>query len=186
MGFTRPEGASMLMYANIGGALGGIFLGLLTLRFDVKKLTIATLTLSGIFFIYRGRSPDIPETEETVGIISMPGILNDFTRHVRSGLSGFILNSYDACDHVQTSTLLVRLLPAMEVPEPFAGNPKPADCLQGLRDKFAAILEAQSRMALDEIASLEIKTDFAPDKSRVRKRRRMMAAIPVYYGCNAA
>ncbi|MEJ2111004.1 MAG: MFS transporter [Acidobacteriota bacterium] len=47
----------MLMYANIGGVLGGIVLGLLTLRFSVKNLTIAVLALSGVFFIILGRTP---------------------------------------------------------------------------------------------------------------------------------
>jgi benzoate transport len=58
MGFTQAQGADMLMYANIGGVLGGICLGLLTLRFSVKWLTIAVLALSGVFFIVLGRTPN--------------------------------------------------------------------------------------------------------------------------------
>ena len=40
MGFSQGDGADMLMYANVGGVLGGITLGLLTLRVGVKNLTI--------------------------------------------------------------------------------------------------------------------------------------------------
>jgi benzoate transport len=59
MEFSQAQGNEMLMYANIGGVTGGIILGLLTLRFSVKKLTIAVLTLSGVCFIILGYTPEV-------------------------------------------------------------------------------------------------------------------------------
>ena len=57
MGFSASEGANMLKYANIGGAIGGALLGLMTLRLDLKKLTMAVLALSAVFITLLGRAP---------------------------------------------------------------------------------------------------------------------------------
>ena len=57
MGFTQSQGAIALKYANIGGMLGGIVLGMLTLRLDLKKLTMAVLALSAVFISLIGQVP---------------------------------------------------------------------------------------------------------------------------------
>lgn len=44
-GFTQPEAASSLTYANIGGALGGFLFGFLLKKWDIKGPTIAVLLL---------------------------------------------------------------------------------------------------------------------------------------------
>ena len=44
--FTRPEGAGVLAYANLGGALGGACFGWCMHRFGIKRATIAALALS--------------------------------------------------------------------------------------------------------------------------------------------
>ena len=103
MGFTSSEGADMLMYANIGGTLGGICLGLLTLRFGVKNLTIAVLALSGIAFIILGYTPvDLTYIALYVaicGFFGNAGILGlyalfpaAFPTHVRASGTGFVLS----------------------------------------------------------------------------------------------
>lgn len=104
MGFTPSEGANMLMYANIGGVLGGIFLGLLTLRFSVKWLTAAVLVLSGIFFIVLGQTPkdDLMQFAFRVafcGFFGNAGIIGlyalfptAFTTYLRATGTGFVLS----------------------------------------------------------------------------------------------
>ena len=57
MGFSPSEGAIALKYANIGGMTGGIILGLLTLRLNLKKLTITVLALSAVFISLIGQVP---------------------------------------------------------------------------------------------------------------------------------
>lgn len=57
MGFTPSDGADMLKYANFGGVLGGAILGFLTLRIDVKRLTMLTLALSAFAIAGLGRIP---------------------------------------------------------------------------------------------------------------------------------
>jgi len=44
-GYTQPEAASVLTYANIGGALGGLIFGFLMKRWHIKGPTIAALLL---------------------------------------------------------------------------------------------------------------------------------------------
>ena len=57
MGFTASQGAGVLVWANVGGACGGIILGILSNRFALKPLTITMMVLGGIAVIVFGRSP---------------------------------------------------------------------------------------------------------------------------------
>jgi benzoate transport len=57
MGFPASTAAGVLVWVSVGGAIGGAVFGLLTLRINVKGLTIATLLLSTIMVILFGRSP---------------------------------------------------------------------------------------------------------------------------------
>lgn len=45
-GYASPEAASVLTYANIGGALGGLLLGVLLKRWHIKVPTVAMLALA--------------------------------------------------------------------------------------------------------------------------------------------
>lgn len=104
MDFTQSEGASMLMYANIGGVLGGICLGLLTLRYSVKWLTIAVLALSGVFFIFLGQTPENDLTQfafrvALCGFFGNAGIIGlyalfpaAFSTYLRATGTGFVLS----------------------------------------------------------------------------------------------
>lgn len=112
------------------------------------------------------------------------GVFNDFVNHVTSDLSGFILAAYDACERARTMTLWLRLLPAVEVPQPFARDEDLGASARALRARFTEILGAQSEMSLDQISSLVVETDFAPDLARVQERRLAMAAARVDYGHN--
>jgi benzoate transport len=101
MGFSPSDGAIMLMYANIGGALGGIVLGLLTLRVDLKKLTMATLALSAVLVTILGNMTDLNYFAIIVtlcgffgnaGIIGMYAMFPvAFPTHVRASGTGFTI-----------------------------------------------------------------------------------------------
>jgi hypothetical protein len=110
------------------------------------------------------------------------GIFSDFAHHVTSSLSRFITAAYEACEQARATALAVRLLPDIEVPQPFAADHDVRSHVQALRDKFAQIPGAHSPTSLDQITSLVIEAEFAPDQARVEERRRMMAAVPVYSG----
>ena len=58
MGFAPGLAAGVLVWANVGGALGGALFGLLTLRFGLKPLTLAALLLSAMMVAAFGRGPD--------------------------------------------------------------------------------------------------------------------------------
>ncbi len=102
MGFSASEGANMLKYANIGGALGGAILGLMTLRLDLKKLTMATLALSAVAITLLGRIPAdlgyIKVIATFCGFFGNSGIIGmyalfpvAFPTHVRASGTGFTI-----------------------------------------------------------------------------------------------
>src|SRR6266481_1467453 len=55
MGFTPSSAAGVLVWANVGGASGGAVLGLLSMRFGLKHLTMAVLVLSTMMVTVFGR-----------------------------------------------------------------------------------------------------------------------------------
>jgi MFS family permease len=57
LGFAHSSAGSVLVWANVGGALGGTLFGLLTLKFDLKKMSVGILLLAGIFVAVFGHSP---------------------------------------------------------------------------------------------------------------------------------
>lgn len=57
MGFAPSAAAGVLVWANLGGACGGATLGLLGLRFSMKRLTIAVMVLSTVMVTVFGHSP---------------------------------------------------------------------------------------------------------------------------------
>ena len=57
MGFTASMAASVLVWANVGGATGGAVLGVLTHHVGLKALTIAWLLASAVMVALFGHSP---------------------------------------------------------------------------------------------------------------------------------
>jgi len=100
MGFAASDGVNMLTFANIGGAVGGMVFGLLTLRFDPKKLTAGTMFLGALFIALFG---SVPHSLLYVGLIAFvcgffgnPAIVgmfalfaHAFPTHVRASGTGF-------------------------------------------------------------------------------------------------
>ncbi|MBN1904545.1 MAG: MFS transporter [Deltaproteobacteria bacterium] len=101
MGFASADGAQMMMFANIGGALGGMLLGLLTLRVSVKRLTVATLIFSAVFITILGTTTDLKYFAlfavlsgffGNAGIVGMYALFPAaFPTHVRASGTGFVL-----------------------------------------------------------------------------------------------
>lgn len=57
-GYTQPQAASTLTYANIGGAIGGFLFGFLLKKWDIKGPTIACMLLGCVAVAYFGTGHD--------------------------------------------------------------------------------------------------------------------------------
>src|SRR6478752_4960567 len=57
-GFTQPEAASTLTWANIGGAIGGALFGFLMMKWDIKRPTIAAAVLGSAAVVAFGMGSD--------------------------------------------------------------------------------------------------------------------------------
>jgi benzoate transport len=102
MGFTQSQGSAVLTWANVGGMLGAALLGLLTLRFEVKRLTIGVMLLGAIAVALFGRSThQLGQLSllaacalfcTNAGIVGMYAIFaHVFPTHVRSSGTGFAI-----------------------------------------------------------------------------------------------
>jgi benzoate transport len=100
MGFPASSAAGVLVWANVGGALGGAVLGLLTLRFGVKGLTIGAMLMSTVMVAIFGHSPaDLKAVSlfcamsgffTNAAIVGMYAIFAQaFPTHVRAAGTGF-------------------------------------------------------------------------------------------------
>jgi len=57
-GFAASEAGNVLSWLNVGGATGGVVVGLLAMRFRIKPLTIGVMLLGTIAVTVFGRTPD--------------------------------------------------------------------------------------------------------------------------------
>lgn len=100
MGFAASSAAGVLVWANVGGALGGAVLGILTQKFSVKGLTIGAMLLSTVGVILFGQAPaDLDKLALAVAfagffsngaIVGMYAIFAQaFPTHVRASGTGF-------------------------------------------------------------------------------------------------
>jgi benzoate transport len=100
MGFTPSSAAGVLVWANVGGASGGAMLGLLSLRFRLKHLTMLVLVLSTIMVSAFGRGQaDLAQLSlvcaitgfcTNAGVVGLYGILAQaFPTYVRATGTGF-------------------------------------------------------------------------------------------------
>ena len=100
MGFAPSSAAGVLVWANVGGATGGAVLGLLTLKYNVKGLTIGAMLLSTVMVAIFGRSP--PDLQILALLCACAGFFTNgaivgmyaifaqaFPTHVRAGGTGF-------------------------------------------------------------------------------------------------
>jgi MFS family permease len=104
MGFMPSSSARVLMWTNVGGATGGFIFGFLTLRYNVKMLTIATLIVSTVAVSIFGKAPADLQTLIIIcafcgffinaGIVGLYAIIAQaFPTHVRASGTGFAIGA---------------------------------------------------------------------------------------------
>ncbi|MGH8326314.1 MAG: MFS transporter [Steroidobacteraceae bacterium] len=102
MGFTPSSASTVLVWTNVGGATGGLVLGLLSLKWSLKPLTIVMMVLSAIMVAAFGRSPHHLESLSLIcagagfctnaAICGMYAIFAQaFPTHSRAGGTGFAI-----------------------------------------------------------------------------------------------
>jgi MFS transporter, AAHS family, vanillate permease len=102
LGFAASSAAGVLVWTNVGGALGGAVFGLLTQRYGVKTLTIGVLMASTIMVTIFGRTPaDLQRLSficavagfcTNAGIVGLYAIIAQvFPTHVRAFGTGFTI-----------------------------------------------------------------------------------------------
>jgi benzoate transport len=100
MGFVASSAAGVLVWTNVGGAIGGAILGILTLRYNVKTVTMAVLVMSSIMIVIFGRTPaDLDKLSlicaaagffTNAGIVGLYAIFaHAYPTHVRASGTGF-------------------------------------------------------------------------------------------------
>jgi MFS family permease len=104
MGFAPSSAARVLMWTNVGGATGGFIFGFLTLRYNVKMLTIGTLIVSTVGVSIFGKAPADLQTLIYIcifcgffinaGINGLYAIIAQaFPTHVRASGTGFAIGA---------------------------------------------------------------------------------------------
>jgi benzoate transport len=102
MHFTPSEGAGVVIWANVGGALGGAVFGLLSQRVGLKPLTISVMLLSAVMVVLFGRTaPNLTELSllcaaagfcTNAAIVGLYAIFAQvFPTHVRATGTGFAI-----------------------------------------------------------------------------------------------
>jgi len=102
MHFTASEASGVVIWANVGGALGGAVFGLLSQRIGLKPLTVSVMLLSTVMIILFGRTaPDLKELSllcaaagfcTNAAIIGLYAIYAQaFPTHVRATGTGFAI-----------------------------------------------------------------------------------------------
>jgi benzoate transport len=72
MGFEPSQAASVLVFANIGGALGGAIFGLFAQRYGLKTPTIVVLLMSSLMVVWFGRGQaDLEHMKMVVLIVGL-------------------------------------------------------------------------------------------------------------------
>jgi len=101
-GFPASSAAGVLVWTNVGGALGGTILGILTQRFAVKALTIGAMLLSTAAVAFFGQTPH--DLALLSGVCAVAGFFTNgaivglyalfakaFPTHVRASGTGFAI-----------------------------------------------------------------------------------------------
>jgi MFS family permease len=102
MGFPASSAGGVLTWYMAGGATGGAVLGLLTMRFGLKGLTMAVLVLSTVLVAFFGQTP--PDLSQLGTVCFFAGFFTNaaivglyaifahaFPTHVRAAGTGFAI-----------------------------------------------------------------------------------------------
>jgi MFS family permease len=101
-GFSRPDAASVLTYANIGGAVGGALFAFLLKKWDIKAPTIITAVLGSAAVVAFGLNYDTLWTWRIAGFFTMfflnaaivgyyAAFARGFPAYARATGTGFVL-----------------------------------------------------------------------------------------------
>ncbi|WP_206436008.1 MFS transporter [Altericroceibacterium xinjiangense] len=101
-GFSQPDAASSLTYANIGGALGGFLFGFLLKKWDIKGPTITVLLLGVVAVAWFGTGHDTLWTWRLAAFFTMfflnsaivgyyAAFARGFPAYARATGTGFVL-----------------------------------------------------------------------------------------------
>jgi benzoate transport len=72
MGFSPSEAGNVLVYANIGGMVGGAVFGLVVRRFGLKRPTLVTLVMSSMLVVWFGSGQsDLEQMKMVVLIVGL-------------------------------------------------------------------------------------------------------------------
>jgi benzoate transport len=104
LGFSQSAAAGVLVWVNVGGASGGAVLGLLSLRFGLKPLTMAVLAMSTVMLAVFGRAhADLAQLSlvcafagffTNAGIVGLYGMLAQaFPTNLRATGTGFTVGT---------------------------------------------------------------------------------------------
>jgi benzoate transport len=102
IGFNPALAGGVLVWANVGGALGGVVFGLLTQRFSLKALTVGALVIGSAMVAFFGRGASDLTTLATVAAIAgfftngaIVGLYSIFAyafpTHLRATGTGFVI-----------------------------------------------------------------------------------------------
>jgi len=101
-GFSQPEAASSLTYANLGGAMGGFLFGFLLKKWDIKGPTISVLLLGVLAVAWFGTGHDTLWTWRIAAFFTMffgnaaivgyyAAFARGFPAYARGSGTGFVL-----------------------------------------------------------------------------------------------
>jgi benzoate transport len=96
MGFPASSAAGVLVWANVGGALGGTALGLLSQKLPLKPLTISLLVLGSLGTVLFGNSP--ADLQKLSLFVAISGF---FTNGAISGMYAIFAKAFPT--HVRAS-----------------------------------------------------------------------------------
>lgn len=102
LGYPPAEAAGVLVWASIGGAIGSLVLGLLTLRLPVRSLTIAAMLVSCVLVVIFGMGqPDLARLSmvaAAAGFVTNAGVVGlyalvatGFPVALRASATGFVI-----------------------------------------------------------------------------------------------
>ena len=102
LGYAPPDAAGVLVWASVGGALGSLALGLMTLRLPVRGLTIAAMASSCVLVVIFGLGqPDLARLSMVAvvaGFVTNAGVVGlyalvatRFPVALRASATGFVI-----------------------------------------------------------------------------------------------
>ncbi len=102
MGYASSEAGNVLVWANVGGAIGGVLVGILARKFDVRWLTIGVLFFSFLLVSWFGRGQadlqGLSIASAMAGFFTNAGVVclyammaASFPADVRAGATGLVI-----------------------------------------------------------------------------------------------